>query len=451
MDKKVSMTEGTIWRQIVKFTLPLIGGNLLQQLYSAFDSIIVGRYIGSAALAAIGACDPAINILLGLCVGLAAGTGVLVSRHYGAKDYESLKITVQSIVFLSGIIGILLTILGMLFVPVYVKILKFPADVKDYAFLYLIIYFAGMIFRVVFNMLSGVMNAVGNSRRTLVYLSITSLLNIVLDYLFIAVFQWGIAGAAVATVLSEGISAALVFRFLCRIKDVYKIELDGMKLRKNICTELIRISMPTGMQNVVRAFANMVVQISINSFGTAAIAGYAIYLKIDMINWLPAMSLGITATTFAGQNMGAKQYKRIQSGVKSQVLLSVIYTAFTAVFLLGFSENLLGIFTNDLEVIRYGKEAIWWFTPFYAAYASMMVFSGTLCGMGKTFHSMLVNFYSLCVFRIVGSIVVNMGEPTFAKIMAIYPLSWFLGVGLGAFWLKTKMGVIRENERAVEK
>lgn len=451
MNSNVSMTEGRIWSQIIRFTIPLILGNIFQQLYSTFDSIIVGNYIGSKALAAIGACDPAISIMLGLCVGLSAGTGVLVSHYYGAKDYQTLTCAIQCIVVLGVAAGVILTALGLCFVPFYIRIVNFPSEVKNYANIYLIIYLGGMFFRVIYNMLSGIMNAVGNSKRTLIYLSITSVLNIILDLFFVVGFHWGIAGAAVATVLSEAISMFLVFCYLYRTRDVYRIILKNVRLNKYLCKELIRKSIPTGLQNVVRAFANMIVQISINSFGTAAIAGYAIYIKVDSLNWLPSMSMGITAATFAGQNFGAKQYGRIRKGIKAQVLISIIYTTITGIFLLAFSEEIIGIFTNDVEAISYGVEALWWFTPFYAFYAIMMIFTGTLAGVGNTFQSMLVNFYSLCVFRIIGTVIVNMMLPTFSGIMALYPLSWIVGVVLGGIWLKKIAGNEGKDEGTIEK
>jgi putative MATE family efflux protein len=436
MDKNISMTEGNIWKQLITFSIPLILGNAFQQLYNTIDSIIVGNFVGSNELAAIGACDPAINIVLGFSVGLSAGAGVIVSNYYGAENLKGIKKAVHCIMALSVVAGGVLTIFSFFLLPVFMKYSGLPDEVRKKAFIYLMIYCFGIFFQVVFNMLSGIMNAVGNSKRTLIYLSMCSVINIIFDLLLVICFRMGIVGVAIGTVISEAASCMMAFLFMIRSKSIYKINVKEIRLHKNLTSYLIKISVPTGMQNVVRAFANMIVQMSINHCGTAAIAGYAIYLRIDGFNWLPAMSLGVAAATFAGQNMGAKKSDRIRKGILVEVAISIIYTTCSAIVLLWFEKQILSIFTSDKEVIFNGGLALRWFTPFYFLYAILMALSGTLRGIGKAFDSMMVSILSLCVFRVIAIAFINMFSYGFTQILVIYPLSWLVGTGIAVIYLK---------------
>ncbi len=355
MDYKTSMTEGSIWKKMLLFCIPLIFGNIFQYLYSTVDSIIVGRLVGETALAAVGVCDPVISLVIGLCAGASGGAGVVISQYYGAKNETELKKAVHTTIAIGVILGIIIQVTTVLLTPLVLKWINTPEDVVQQATIYLRTYFSGMIFTLVFNMAAGILNAVGNSKMNMLYLSIASVMNIILDLIFVIVFRWGIFGAAFATLLSQAFTCVCAITFLMRCEDpMYRLDLKLLRADKGVSLKIFSLGIPTAMQNMVRCFANIVVQAGINAFGSLAVAGYAAYLRVDNILWLPLMSLGMAASTFTGQNIGAGQFDRAKKGAWVSGGASAVFTIAFSILIIIFRYPLIGIFNDNPEVIHYG-------------------------------------------------------------------------------------------------
>ena len=289
MNKSTVMTEGPIWRKILFFSIPLILGNLFQQLYNTVDSIIVGNYIGSEALAAVGSSGSIINLLIGFCIGASAGAGVVISQFFGARDKEGVRKAVHTTIAIAIGAGIILTAAGILLAPVILRAMGTPAEVFGQAVTYLQVYFGGILFSVIYNMSAGILNAVGNSKRSLLYLMIAAISNIFLDLLFVVALKMGIVGAALATDISQLISCIFIMLFLTRSQDVYHVKIRDIRLYDHLFSKIVKIGLPTGIQNIVISFSNVIVQSSVNSFGAVAMAGFAAYIKIDGFNILPVL------------------------------------------------------------------------------------------------------------------------------------------------------------------
>lgn len=306
------MTEGSIVKSLLLFALPLIFGNLLQQLYNTADSIIVGNFVGANALAAVGSSGSPIYLLIGFSQGLAVGAGVVVSQFLGAKDHREAQEAVHTSLAIAVIMGLLLTVGGIACGRALLVAMNTPAEVLGDAVTYIRIYFGGVLFSVVYNMTAGILNAAGNSRRSLIYLAWASVTNIVLDLVFIVIFRMGVAGAAIATDISQLVSCVLSLRFLIKSTDDCRVIPREIRLHKKMAARIIRVGLPTGIQNMVISFSNVLVQASVNSYGSAAMAGFAAYMKIDGFNILPVSSISMAATTFVGQNYGAGRLDRVK-------------------------------------------------------------------------------------------------------------------------------------------
>ena len=309
------MTEGNIAKQLFFFSIPLILGNLLQQLYNTADSIVVGNFVGSNALAAVGSGTVLINLIIAFSQGTAVGAGVVIAQYIGAKHKEKLSEAVHTSVAIALIIGAALSLFGVLFSKTLLIWMKTPKEVLSESVVYLRIYFAGLIFNVIYNMAAGIMNAAGNSKRSLRYLAYASVTNIILDLLFVGLLKMGIMGAALATDISQLLSGVLSMLFLMRVNEDYKVTLKKIKLHKESAKKIIRVGLPTGLQNTVISISNVLVQSGINGFGATAMAGFGAYLKVDGFNILPVLSFSMAATTFVGQNYGAGKIDRVKKGM----------------------------------------------------------------------------------------------------------------------------------------
>ena len=428
-EKKKSrlMTEGSIWKSILLFSVPLILGNMLQQLYNTADSIIVGNFVGSNALAAVGSSGSPIFLLIGFSQGIAVGAGVVVSQFLGAKDREGAHTAVHTSLALSAILGAILTVCGIAVSRALLTAMNTPAEVLEDAVLYMRLYFGGVLFSVVYNMAAGILNAAGNSRRSLVYLAWASVTNIVLDLLFIVGLRMGVAGAAIATDLSQLVSCVLSLRFLMKSEDACRVELSAIRPDQRMTSRIIRIGLPTGIQNMVISFSNVLVQASVNSYGAAAMAGFAAYMKIDGFNILPVSSISMAATTFVGQNYGAGRLDRVKRSVWVTLAIGVIYTLCTGAALLAGQDAILHLFTADEAVVTYGKLAMQWFCPFYFLLSILHGLAGAVRGTGASIPPMVVLLVSLCLFRVVW---IQFLLPFFSGIEGVfilYPVSWGLG------------------------
>ena len=426
----VLMTEGGIFKNLLFFAAPLILGNLLQQMYNAVDSIIVGNYVGSNALAAVGAGASLIYLLIAFSLGASVGAGVIVSQYLGAKEKEGVHKAVHTAMTISIILGLILTAGGILFSRKLLVMMNTPAEILDDAACYLRIYSCGLIFNVVYNMAAGILNAAGNSRRSLMYLAAAAVVNIFMDLLLIAGLKIGVAGAAIATNFSQAISCILALWFLFRVPTDYRISLKSLRIHKAMALRIIQIGLPTGIQNMVISFSNILIQASINQYGATAVAGFSAYLKIDGFNILPVLSFSMAITTFIGQNYGAGKYDRMKKGMWVTLLMGIVYTVLTGILLLTFSGQIMRLFSEDVGVIAYGQTAMRYFCPFYWILAILHSLAGTVRGTGKSIPPMVVLLVSLCLFRIVWIQLVLPYYTSIEGIFILYPVSWLVGAVL---------------------
>lgn len=432
MEGKNSMTEGSIWRSLVAFSIPLILGNLFQQLYNVFDSIIVGNYVGKEALAATGNAGSIVMLLIGFFIGAATGAGIITSQAYGAKDTKRLHAAVHTSLAIAIIGGVILAVAGVVLTPMMMRAIDTPEDVFDQAVVYLRVYMLGAVFATVYNMSAGILNAVGNSKRSLVYLIIASVTNVVLDILFVGVFRWGIIGAAVATDVSQFVSCVFIVRYLVKSKEIYHVNLKDIKLHKGLPSQILKLGLPTGFQSVIISLSNVIVQASINSFGSNTMAAYTAYAKVEGFMLLPIMSLGMAATTFTGQNYGAARPDRIRKGTKVSTAMGVGYAIVVAVIMFFAGPYIIRIFTDETAVVECGVFMLNCLLPAYWVLGIFNVKVGTIRGVGKTFQAMLISIISLCGVRLLWIFLVfgnsNVGGGSNLMLLMInYPITWIVG------------------------
>lgn len=424
------MTEGNIAKQLFFFSIPLILGNLLQQLYNTADSIVVGNFVGSNALAAVGSGTVLINLIIAFSQGTAVGAGVVIAQYIGAKHKEKLSEAVHTSVAIALIIGAALSLFGVLFSKTLLIWMKTPKEVLNESVVYLRIYFAGLIFNVIYNMAAGIMNAAGNSKRSLRYLAYASVTNIILDLLFVGLLKMGIMGAALATDISQLLSGVLSMLFLMRVNEDYKVTLKKIKLHKESAKKIIRVGLPTGLQNTVISISNVLVQSGINGFGATAMAGFGAYLKVDGFNILPVLSFSMAATTFVGQNYGAGKIDRVKKGMWITLGMVTLYTIVTGALLLIFSHQIIRLFSADTAVIAYGADAMKYFCPFYFVLGILNCLAGTVRGTGKTMPPMIIMLISMCIFRIFWIQLALPRIGTIEGIYMLYPISWAIGAAM---------------------
>lgn len=422
------MTEGNIAKQLLFFSIPLILGNLLQQLYNTADSIIVGNLIGAHALAAVGAGSSLIHLIISFAQGVSVGTGVVVSQYLGARMKENVRTAVHTAFALALLLGVVLSLGGMALCRVLLGWMNTPAEVFTDAVRYLRIYFGGMFFGILYNMAAGILNAAGNSRRPLLYLAIASVTNIVLDLLFIGVFRMGVAGAAWATNVSQILSCVLAVAYLMRSRESYRLSLRALRVDGPMARRIIRVGLPAGVQNMVISLSNVLIQSSVNGFGADAMAGFVAYMKIDGFDILPVSSLSLAATTFVGQNYGAGRMDRVRRGMFVTLAMTIGYTAVTGALLLTFSDPIMRLFTSDATVVAYGKLAMRYFCPFYPLLGTLHALAGTVRGTGRSVPPMVILLSSFCLFRMVWLWFILPLIGTFDGILVVYPVSWLLGM-----------------------
>ena len=411
----MDMTQGTIWKQLIYFAFPLLIGNLFQQLYNTVDSVVVGNFVSTEAL----------NMLVGFFSGLATGAGVVISQFFGAKNGQMLHKAVHTTLLMTVGLGVIFTFIGIFMTPLMLNLMSTPADVFDGAALYLRIYFGGVLGLMLYNMVSGILRAVGDSKRPLYFLILSSLLNVVLDLAFVLIFHWGIAGVAIATIIAQFISAFLLLVVLARSDEDYKLVLRDLKMDAEILKRIVRIGLPAGLQMAVTSFSNVFVQSYINRFGSACMAGWTSYSKIDQFVLLPMQSLSLSATTFVGQNLGAGNLSRAKKGTRVSMAISVAITAVLTVLLIAFSSQLLMLFNQDENVLYYGNIFIRYLAPFYVICCINQIFAGSLRGAGDATGPMIIMLLSFVVFR---QIYLFVGSQFFDSII-------FVGLGYPAGWL----------------
>lgn len=437
-ENKNLMTEGSILKTILVFSIPLILGNLLQQMYNTVDSIIVGNYVGKNALAAVGSSSPLIFLLIAFGQGISVGSGVIVSQAIGANNKKDIQLSVHTSLAISVILGVILSILGFIFTPQLLKMMNTPAEVMVESVKYLRLYSIGLVFNIIYNMEAGILNSVGNSKRSLLYLGIASSINIVLDLIFIRGLGWGVEGAAIATNISQAIAFIITLVYLMRVNANYKVTLSKIKMHKSVAKRLIKVGLPTGIQNMMISLSNVLIQSSINVFGPIAMAGFSAYLKIDGFNILPVLSFSMASTTFTGQNYGAGKMDRVKKGMWLTLVMSIIYTILTGVLLLEFDNQVIRLFSQEKDVIEAGVRAMKYFCPFYMLLGILHSLAGTVRGLGKTVPPMIIIFISLCLFRVI-CILYVIPMTSIDYVYVLYPISWLIGaILMVAYFIKSK-------------
>lgn len=431
----IDMTEGSIIRHIIIFSFPLLIGNLFQQLYNTVDTWVVGNYVGNDAYSAVGSVGPVVNMLIGAFTGLASGAGVVISQYYGAKKYDKVHDAVHTTILLTLILGVIFTFIGVFMTPYVLNIMKTPESVYDEAQKYLVIYFGGIIGLMIYNMGSGVLRAVGDSKHPFYYLVVSALLNIVLDLLFVIVFKMDVAGVAYATIISQGVSAILVLIQLMRNENCTKLILSHLKIHFAELKKILVVGIPSALQLGITAFSNVFVQSYINYFGANFMSGWTTYTKIDQFMFLPMQSISLAATTFVGQNLGINNVKRAKKGVNTALFLSLCSTFILLVPIMIFAPQLTSFFNAESEVIRYGSMLLRWLSPFYLLCCVNQIYVGALRGAGNTKIPMLIVLFSFVFFRqIYLYVMANFISNTELPIAMGYPAGWLVAATLSILY-----------------
>ena len=425
MDKKNQITDGVIWKQLLIFFFPIMVGTLFQQLYNTVDAIIVGRFVGKQALASIGGSAAVLtNFVIGFFTGLSAGATVIISQFYGAKNLKQLSKGLHTAYAFSITVSLLISVIGWFSTPALLHLLKTPADVIPDSILYLRIYFLGMIFTLTYNMGSSIMRAIGDSRRPLIYLIICCGINIVLDILFVIVFHMGIAGAAIATVISQGASAILVTRSLMKSYGILKLELRSIRFHGALLKSELKIGLPGGIQSFGYSISNIIIQAVINDFGTDTAAAWAAYGKLDAIFWTVCGSFGIAITTFAGQNYGARKFNRVKKSVRVCLGMALGVCGSLIVFLMVFCRPLYHIFTTDYAVVDIGVYMLRLITPSYVIFIFVEIFSGALRGIGDVLIPSTITLGGVLLVRLTWILFVTPMTGELSTLLYSYPLAW---------------------------
>lgn len=430
MEKKMEVnqiTEGVIWKQLLIFFFPILFGTFFQQLYNTIDAVIVGKYVGKEALAAVGGTTGTlINLLVGFFVGLSSGASVIISQYYGAKNEEKVREAVHTAMAFSITGGIILMILGMIGAPIALKAMGTPEDIMNYAVVYIRIYFAGIIGNLIYNMGAGILRAIGDSKRPLYFLMTSCVVNIILDIVFVVIFRMNVAGAALATILSQLISAVLVIVVLMRSKDVYQLILPKIRLHLEMVKRIIQIGFPAGLQSAMYSISNIIIQSSVNALGTDTIAAWTAYSKIDAIFWMIIGAFGISITTFVGQNHGAGKRERVEKGIKVCMKMTLVTSIIISVILYVFGGYIYQLFTDDAAVMEKGVEILHFMVPFFITYICIEILSGALRGVSDCWIPMLITCLGVCVVRVLWILFAVPHNMTMKMVLVSYPLTWIL-------------------------
>ena len=418
------MTQGGIYSNILVFALPILLSQVFQQLYNTADSLIVGRYLGTESLAAVSSSGTLIFLLISFFNGTAMGAGVVISRYFGAGDRDKVSRAIHTNIAFGLVSGVFLTIIGVLFTPTFLVWMNTDPDVLPEAIDYFRYYFLGSLALVMYNICRGIMNAVGDSKRPLYYLIFSSLLNIVLDLLFVGLFKWGVWSAALATVISQMASVVLCMVYLCKKGNLFSVEIKKLRFHGDMLKEIIRYGLPSGVQNSVIAFANVIVQTQINGFGKYAMAAYGTHAKIEGFAFLPMMSFNMATTTFISQNLGAKKYDRAKTGARFGIITAVILAELVGVMIYFAAPHLIAMFDDSATVIELGVRQARTASLFYFLLAFSHAVAAVCRGAGKAFVPMFVMLSVWCALRILYIHIVMTFSGDIGLIYWAYPITW---------------------------
>lgn len=430
-----AILTGSIPRQLILFFLPIWFGTLFQQLYNTADTLIVGNFVGTQALAAVGATGAFVQLLVGVFVGLCSGAGVVIAQSYGAGNVEEVDRQVHTALSMAILGGAVLTVLGLVTSRGVLILMQTPADIIDDATLYLQIYFLGMIPQIIYNMGTNILRAVGDSKRPLYFLIIASLVNIVLDIVFVAGFKWGVAGAALATIISQLASAVLTMRCLAGSNGMpWHLEVSRMRPDPAVLSDICRIGLPSAAQSALYSISNIVIQAAVNGFGTTAVAAWSVYGKIDFLFWMTVSSYGIAITTFAGQNFGAQLYDRVHRGTRVCLGMAAATTVAISLALYPLAGLAFRMFSQDQAVIEQGIQMMHFLVPTYITYVCIEIFSGALRGCGDVRVPTIITVFGVCGLRVAWLLLVVPHFHTILMVEASYPITWALASVLFAIY-----------------
>lgn len=419
------MTSGPIIQQIVLFSLPLMAGNLFQMLYNTVDSIVVGNFVGKEALAAVGSTTMIVNVMVFFFNGFSVGAGVVIAQLFGAKNLKKLHTAVETTMALTFVICVLFTVVGALWVRPMLRFMSTPDDVMADATTYLTIYFAGIAGLLIYNIGSGILRAVGDSTRPLMFLALTSIINIILDLLFVIVFHMGIAGAAYATIIAQFISAALTLLLLTRTRNIYRFVWRDLTIDSSLVRQIFAVGMPAGIQSIVTSISNVFVQSYVNVFGSSCMAGWSCYNKLDQFIMLPMQSMSMAATTFVGQNMGTRNEKRARRGTVTAVTFTLAVMFFVALLLFLLAEPATRLFTKDSSVIEYGVLFLRTNVFFILCNCVNHVLAGGLRGRGDARGPMVIMLGYFVALRQIYLFVVTHFVANIPILVGLgYPVGW---------------------------
>lgn len=453
-----SITEGVIWKTLLSFFFPILLGTFFQQLYNTADAVIVGQYVGKQALAAVGgATSTLINLLVGLFTGISAGAAVVISQLFGAWDTEGTQRAVHTTMAFALVGGFGLMIFGWCISPWALEMMNTPADVLSHSVTYIRVYFLGIIFNFIYNMGSGILRAVGDSRRPLYFLVVCCLLNIVLDLILVVNFRLGVLGVALGTFLSQAVSAGLVLLSLTRSTHIYHLDLKKIAFDRPMLRRIVVIGLPAGLQGVMYSISNIIIQSSVNTFGTDTAAAWSAYGKIDGLFWMIMSAFGVAITTFSGQNFGAGRYDRIHQSVKVCIAMSAgVAVAMSVILMLG-GEFVYRLFTDDAAVIREGMVILRVLVPCYITYVAIENITGAVRGAGDSILPMIITCVGICVLRVIW---IMAAVPVWRDIRCVclsYPITWsvtsvvFLIYYIQGGWLRRRIAAAQAEAPPEEK
>lgn len=425
MDEKNQITEGVIWKQLLIFFFPIVIGTFFQQIYNTADSIVVGRFVGKEALAAVGgSVNQIVNLVVEVFVGLTSGASVIVAQFYGAKDKKNLNKTLHTSYAFGIVTGFVVAVVGLLVTNTVLELMKTPQELMADSRLYLHIYFCGMIFNIIYNMGASILRAVGDSRRPLYVLMVTCGLNIVLDILLVVIFRLGVMGVAIATVSCQGISSILVTAMLMKEHPLFQLKLREIRFYRVSLNSVLRIGIPAALEATMYTIANLIIQVFVNELGTDTVAAWGTFAKIDAVYWMVVNAFGISITTFVGQNYGAGKVKRMRKSVGICLGMSYAGAILVSGVLYALAGPLYRLFTTDENVVRIGVDMMHFLLPSYFMYVVIGILSGALRGAGRVLVPMLLTCGGVCLIRIVWMFGVFPGHPGINTIMLSYPVSW---------------------------
>lgn len=435
-EQKTLMTEGCIWKILVRFAFPLLLGNLFQQLYNAVDSLVVGNFCGNEALAAVSSSGSLQHLLIGFFQGVFIGASVIISRCYGAKDKEGVDTAIHTTVLFALGMGVVLTILGVAFTPTILRWMGTPENVMPNSVTYFRIYCMGLLGMVLYNTTNGIFNALGDSKHPLYYLMISSFANVILDLIFVGALDMGVAGAALATVLGQVLSAVLGLLHLMSGRFIVQIKLSKLHINPRVLKQVFQLGMPSGLQNSVNAIANVVVQANINAFGDLAMGGCGSYSKVQGFVFLPVLSMALALTTFVSQNMGANRLDRVKKGIRQGLTISIVMAEVFGIFVFVFAPQLVGLFSQEPAVVAFGVQQARVEGFFYFLLAITHGCAGALRGAGKTMIPMAVTLGTWCVLRIVYIEGLVRIIQDINVVFTAYPVTWIASSVLLLWFIK---------------